>query len=144
MEFILPRVNSRRAHGNPCGTPIQEQAQWTATTGEVLRHDSIYKRSDWKASVTGSVSRTGRSGLDGRNEDVVLETLHSQFKSDEIGVARPDGTSLADKTFSVIAALKDVESVQSVAKVANGSANILPIDFLTPSGDFKQHWLIVP
>jgi len=44
MEFIILQTNS-----------VQEQSQWVGTAGEVLRHDSIYKRSDWKASVTGSV-----------------------------------------------------------------------------------------
>ena len=43
-EFIIPQTNS-----------VQEQSQWVGTAGEVLRHDSLYKRSDWKASVTGSV-----------------------------------------------------------------------------------------
>ena len=44
MEFIIPQTNS-----------VQEQSQWVGTAGEVLRRDSIYKRSDWKASVTASV-----------------------------------------------------------------------------------------
>ena len=128
FELIRPQVSQ-----------IQEGASWTATTGEVLRRDSVYKRSDWRASVTGSVSRTGRSGLDSRNEDTVLETLHSQFKTDEIGVARPDGTALSDKTFAVMAALKDVESVQAVAKVEGGTAQIVPLDFLKVAGDLKDH-----
>ena len=40
----------------PLTSPIQELSQWTATTGEGLRHDSMYKRSDWKPFVPpGSV-----------------------------------------------------------------------------------------
>lgn len=83
----------------PQTSPIQEQSQWVTTTGEVLRHDSIYKRSDW-------------------TEDSVLESLHSQFKTNEVGVARPDGTGFCDKIFSVAMGLKDAERVQCCTKMS--------------------------
>ena len=61
----------------PLTSPIQEQSQWTATTGEGLRHDSMYKRSDWKPFVPGAVSKTGRSDLDGQRVVPIWAPGHS-------------------------------------------------------------------